>query len=165
MQKGKYGREPPNTLIGRSSSSFSRPRQLRWSAICAACAASEKVAYRLELLQSVASRGGNWDPGPREPVTLECPNMIGIGIAANVTEFILTTLIGRRITLALDDRKRAARAFIDLYESLCCLERSLPNLERELQTVVSGSANRLYGASMGKSLRKYRLEQIYSFNL
>jgi hypothetical protein len=72
--------------------------------------------------------------------------MIGVGIAANLTEFMLTKIIGRKIEISFDQKRQAVRAFLDLFESLSCLERALPKLIQETQKVVGGSAKRLFGA-------------------
>ena len=76
--------------------------------------------------------------------------MIGVGIAAHLTEFMLTKLIGQKIYIAVNLRGKAARAFLDLFESLSCRERSLNALEKKAQYVVGGSANRLFGVSFGR---------------
>jgi hypothetical protein len=60
--------------------------------------------------------------------------MIGVGIAANLTEFLLTKLIERKIDRSFG--RQAVRAFLDLFESLSCLEHSLPRLIQEIQKVI-----------------------------
>jgi hypothetical protein len=46
--------------------------------------------------------------------------LTGIGLIGKLVEFLATKLIGRKIDLALDDRKRACRAFTELYY---CVDR------------------------------------------
>jgi hypothetical protein len=78
--------------------------------------------------------------------------------AANVTEFVLTKLIGRNIELFLDDRKRAARAFVALFQSLEALSNSIVPLEDQLESVASGNAKRLFAVQTEAAVKKIEIE-------
>lgn len=82
------------------------------------------------------------------------PDMTGAaGFVATLAEFIVRKMLDRKIELALDEKKQAARAFLDLYESLSCLERALTDFEHQIHNVVCGNADRLYAVPVQECLR------------
>jgi hypothetical protein len=65
---------------------------------------------------------------------------------------LLTKLIGKKIEIALDEKKKAARAFLNLFDLISCLERSLTSLERQFENVVSGKQERLFAIEAGAAI-------------
>lgn len=71
--------------------------------------------------------------------------MIGwIGFIGKVVEFVATKLIGKRIDLALDDKKRACKAFLNLYDSVIHLEQVTRVINSDLELIITGKKDRIY---------------------
>lgn len=66
--------------------------------------------------------------------------LTGIGLIGKLVEFLATKLIGRKIDLALDDRKRACRAFTELYYCIDRLEEITSHFLNEIDLYLNGEA-------------------------
>jgi hypothetical protein len=69
-----------------------------------------------------------------------------LGFVGRLVQFCVEKLIGRRIELALDQKKRAAAAFIRMYNSLQALELVCTQFLQGASPVVRGEQRRLRGA-------------------
>ncbi|UCD73958.1 MAG: hypothetical protein JSV91_09195 [Phycisphaerales bacterium] len=67
-----------------------------------------------------------------------------LGIVGTVVEFMAKKLIGKRLDIALDDKRRACEAFWRLRLALSEVERHITDLLAELERVDSGRRLRLY---------------------
>ena len=61
-----------------------------------------------------------------------------------IVEFVITKLAGRQIDLALDEKKRTAKDFLDLFESVVELERMIDKLLRHFQGQLDGKFKSLW---------------------
>jgi hypothetical protein len=68
----------------------------------------------------------------------------GAAFIGKLIEFLATKLLGKRLDLALDDKKRACRAFIDLYESISKLELITGTIVSKLELIVQNKKDRIY---------------------
>jgi hypothetical protein len=66
--------------------------------------------------------------------------LTGLGLIGKLIEFLATKLIGRRIDLSLDDRRRACRAFTELYYCVDRLEEITSIFLNELDLLQADSA-------------------------
>src|SRR5688500_14602897 len=66
--------------------------------------------------------------------------LTGLGLVGKLVEFLATKLIGRKIDLSLDDRRRACRAFTELYHCVDRLEEITSIFLNELELLQGGSA-------------------------
>lgn len=66
--------------------------------------------------------------------------LTGLGLIGKLIEFLATKLIGRKIDLSLDDRRRACRAFAELYYCVDRLEEITSIFLNELEFLHSDSA-------------------------
>jgi hypothetical protein len=68
----------------------------------------------------------------------------GAGFIGKLIEFLVIKLLGKRVDLAIDERKRACRAFLNLYESLSKLELIIGTIVSKLEPVAQNNRERLY---------------------
>lgn len=68
----------------------------------------------------------------------------GADFIGKLIEFLATKLLGKRLDLALDDKKRACRAFINLYESISKLELITGTIISRLELIVQNKKDRIY---------------------
>lgn len=66
--------------------------------------------------------------------------LTGLGLIGKLVELLATKLIGRKIDLTLDDRRRACRAFTELYYCVDRLEEITSIFLNELDVLQGGSA-------------------------
>lgn len=69
-----------------------------------------------------------------------------IGFAGKLIEFIAMKLLGKQLDLALDDKKRACRAFLDLHDALFDVEQVASKFLSMLQRIGVDKRPRLYSA-------------------
>jgi len=68
----------------------------------------------------------------------------GASFIGKLIEFLATKLLGKRVDLALDDKKRACRAFLNLYESISKLELITRTIVSKLEPVAQNNKERIY---------------------
>jgi len=74
--------------------------------------------------------------------------MMWIGFIGKLVDLVLTKIIGKQVDLKLDDRKRAARAFLSLHDALTTLGAIAHEFLAYVQPVVEGRQPRLYRAKL-----------------
>lgn len=72
--------------------------------------------------------------------------LTSLGLVGKVIEFLVTTVSKKKLDLALDDRKRAAKAFIRLHEALL-----------ELETISVAFISYVEGLKNGKNSKLYKV--------
>lgn len=70
--------------------------------------------------------------------------LLWVGFIGKLVELMLTKIIGKRIDLRLDQRKQAAKAFLDLHDALVALGDAADEFVRVVGPVVAGTQPRLY---------------------
>jgi hypothetical protein len=69
-----------------------------------------------------------------------------VGFVGQLLDFVLAKIVGRHVDLALDERKRATRAFLDLYEAVDDVVDLAETFLTRLQPVVDGEKSRVFVA-------------------
>lgn len=64
-----------------------------------------------------------------------------------LVDFLLSKLVGKQVELALDDRKRAAKAFLRFYDAIVQLELLGTSFINEVRPFLEGQKPRLYQAA------------------
>jgi DNA-binding Xre family transcriptional regulator len=70
------------------------------------------------------------------------------GLIGKMVGFLATKLLGKKIVLLLDDRKKAARAFVKLYNAITELEQVTSLLINELNDIKKGKSKFITGRSL-----------------
>jgi hypothetical protein len=70
--------------------------------------------------------------------------VLWIGFLGKLVELVLTKIVGKQVDLSLDERKRAARTFLRLYEALTELEDVAFSVAAEIERVLTGRRPYLY---------------------
>jgi hypothetical protein len=65
------------------------------------------------------------------------------GFIGKLLDFILSKVIAKKVEMRLDERKNAARAFLQMYEALIALESVTAKFKDETTAVITGSKARL----------------------
>lgn len=73
--------------------------------------------------------------------------LTGQGLIGKLVEFLATKLLGRKIDLALDDRKRACRAFTEFYYCIDRLEEITSTFLNEIDIALKGTNDPTVGGS------------------
>jgi len=71
---------------------------------------------------------------------------VWVGLIGKLVELILSKIVGKRLDLKLDERKRAAKAFLEFHEALAKLEMVAHDFLRAVHPAVVGEKPRLYRA-------------------
>ena len=69
-----------------------------------------------------------------------------VGFVARLLDFVLTKIVGRKVDFALDERKRAARAFLDLCDAVDEIVALTEIFLARLQPIVDGEKSRIFSA-------------------
>ena len=69
-----------------------------------------------------------------------------VGFIGKLIDLVVTKIIGKQVDLKLDDRKRAARAFLGLHDALTTLGAIVSEFLAYVQPVLEGTQPRLYRA-------------------
>lgn len=76
------------------------------------------------------------------------------GFIGDLAQFILSKIIGKHLDLALDNKKRSAKAFLNLHESLAELETVTHHFLSETQPIVEGVQTRLFRVPFDEIAKK-----------
>lgn len=73
-----------------------------------------------------------------------------MGFIGKLIEFMTTKLIGKKLDLALDEKKRACKAFIKFFDSLSQLEMLFGEFVNYIEKFVAGSNSHIYRVHLAK---------------
>src|SRR5262249_12169042 len=73
-----------------------------------------------------------------------------VGFIGKLVDLILTKVIGKQVDLKLDERKRAARAFVRLHEAIAQLENAAWEFLALAEPVVEGRRSYLWKSPLRK---------------
>jgi hypothetical protein len=71
---------------------------------------------------------------------------VWVGLIGKLVELILSKIVGKCLDLKLDERKRAAKAFLEFHEAVAKLEMVARDFLRAVHPAVVGEKPRLYRA-------------------
>jgi hypothetical protein len=77
-----------------------------------------------------------------------------MGFIGKLVEFVATKLVGRKLDLAMDEKKKACKAFLKLLDSLSELERLFSEFVKYVETLVAGRNSHIYRAHIERITSK-----------
>lgn len=71
-----------------------------------------------------------------------------LGFFGKLIDFTVTKLLGKKIDLSLDEKKRAAKAFLRFHDSVLELEIILGKFIAFVESIIAGRNSRIYGSKL-----------------
>ena len=77
------------------------------------------------------------------------------GFLGKLAEFILSKLVDKTLDASFDEKKKAARAFLEFYETLAEIENLTATFVARTQPLVAGEKSRIYSAWLASAAERF----------